>query len=470
MSGIYIDLADVDTTREVIARRAPRGVRNLILIAAAVLVAAVIALGFMPVQQTLTLNALVVAEVQPRVVTSSQAGVVSQVGAADGETVSAGQVVLALDSTDAQSQLTVLQQEEDSNTSDITNYQQLRQAAGGTTNPFDATTQPAFFYSLEQYWQNLAQAGDTVQQNKQTQSSTRSQAQTVLGQNQTALSSITSRINELNRLVSSIRSGASYSSSDSYAQALYQSWQAGRPSPGDGSGQSVSDYDTTFITQVMSTIADLNSQQTSYSTEVASLQNQLAQPVIDPTADPKAAVTANFMLQATTAEEQLRQQNATLVLQAMDLQSQIDHATIKAPIDGVVDLTTDWRVGDQVQSGQELFRITPSDSGVAIDAAVPATAVASVSQGQDVPCTVPNDPAGKAVAIICQVSHVADTYDTTQSGQLVYQVRLTVEPGSDLRGYGSTLPAGLPVTLTVTTSQSSALHWLGVKTGLINSE
>lgn len=474
MAGVYVNLDDIDTTREVLLSGPPRGVRNLILIAAAVLVAVTVMLGFLRVQQTQTVSGVAVAADQPRVITATAAGAVSFVGAANGEAVDAGQTILYLDTSNEQSQLTVLQQQEDQNKADIANYEQVRQAALAGTNPFDPATQATFYYLLVQYKQDLAQAADNAAQTSQQQSSTRNQAQAALNANQGALGGINGRISQLSALAQAIQTGSAYSSNDSYCQSLYQSWKAGLPDPGSAvpttaSGQSVQDYSATFITQIQSEIASLQSQQDSYSTQVAQLQSQLNQPVINPTQDPKAAVTANFMLSATSAEQQLQTNQATIALQAMSLQLQISQATIVAPIAGVLETASNWQVGDQVQSGQQVFQVVPA-SATFIQAMVPPSAIAAVSVGESIPCSVPDDPSGHAATISCHVDYVPSSFDATQNNQAFYGVRLSVAPGSNLAGYGSSLPAGLSVTLTIPVKQSSALRWLGEKIGLVKED
>lgn len=473
MANSYIDLKDIGTTREVLLTGPPHGVRNLILIAAAVLAAVTVGLGFWPLQQTQTAAGLVVAADQPRTVVAGEAGTVGQVGAADGATVEAGQTILALDVSNAEEQLAVLTQQRDGNAADITAYQQLRRAALTQGNPFDPVTQASFHYTLEQYRQNLAQAGDTTRQASQTQSASRSQAQAALDANQTALDGIDGRITQLSALAASVRDGSTYASADDYTEALYRSWQAGRPDPtasraATATGQSPEDYDAAFVAQVEGQVADLQAQRDSYSTQVAQLRSQLAQPVLDPSADPSAAVTAEFMLSASTAEQQLQTQQATLSLQVMNLRLQIDQAEIKAPVAGLLDAPAGWTVGDQVQAGQQVFRVVPP-SGRLIEAIVPASAVAAVATGQSIPCAVPDDPAGRPADLVCRVDHVPANYDTGPDGQPYYAVRLSVDTRSDLAGYGANLPTGLPVSLTIPVRTSSALRWLAEKIGLVQT-
>jgi len=275
-------------------------------------------------------------------VVAPQDGTIATIEATAGSTVDAGQTVLSLDVSNLQSQLTVLQQEQDQNTADLANYQKLRQAALAGNNPFDAVKQASFYYLLVQYRQNLAQAYSSTAQ---------------------------------------------------------------------------------------------------------------------------ASVTADFMLSATTAEQQLQAQQDALALQIIDLQHGIGQATITAPVAGVYEASFAWQAGDQVQAGQSLFQIIPP-SDTRIDALVPPNIVTAIAVGQSIPCTVPNDPAGHPADLTCQVEYVPASSDTTQNGQADYTVRLSVVPGSDLAGYGTGLPVGLPVSLTIPVDQLSALRWLGEKVGL----
>ena len=471
MANTYIDLDDVGTTREVMLANPPRVVRNLILIATGVLAALAVVLAFLPVQSTQSATGMVVAADQPRQVTAAQAGTVAVVNATDGDHVEAGQTVLSLDVSNAQQQLAVMQAQETQNDADIAAYQQLRQAATDGTNPFDPATQPSYYYALVQYRQNLAQAADTAKQNSQTQASTRAQAQAALTQNQAALTDTSNRIGQLNALVAAVQRGSSFSSADTYTQALYQSWQTGRPPAGtpDPGMQSQSDYDAAFVVQVEGQIQTLQQTQAQYSTQVAQLKSQLAQPDIDPSADPAAAVTASFMLSAATSEQQLQTDQANLTLQAMSLQLQIDQSDIKAPVSGVLDVQFDWQVGDQIQSGQTLFQVVPSTGGTVINAPIQASVIAAIGRGKDIPCTIPEDPAGNQVAISCRVDHLSSSYYSTQDGQLYYDVTLSLEPGANLAGYGGTLPAGLPVSLTIPVRQTSGMRWLGEKVGILKT-
>jgi len=471
MANSYINLEDIGTTREVLLRTPPRGVRNLILITGGVLVALAIVLAFLPVQQTQTAQGIVQGADQTRQVTAQASGTVATVYAVDGDVVTAGETILALDVSNAQEQLATLKAQDTQNQADIAAYEQLRAAASGTDNPFDPATQPSFYYSLVQYRQNLAQAADQATQNSASQTSSRAQAQAALTQNQSALNSTANRIAQLNALVAAIRSGTGYSSSDSYAQSLYNSWQSGRPSASvaAATGQSPSDYDASFIAQVETQISSMQTQQTSYSTQVAQLQSQLNQPVIDPTADPKAAVTANFMLQASTSEQQIQTQQVNIQLQEMSLELQIEQANIKAPVAGTLNSQVDYQPGDQLSAGQQLFQVVPTTGGTVIQAAIPASMIAAVSVGQSISCTVPDDPAGNAVKISCQVTQMSTSYYQTQDGQLFYDVKFGLEPGAELHGYGANLPAGLQVNITIPVHESSALRWLGQKVGLIKN-
>jgi|GEM_PF-6184370 len=471
MANTYIDLDDIGTTREVMLRTPPRGVRNLILIAAGVLIALGIVLAFLPVQTTQSAQGMVQGAEQMRQVSAPVAGTVKTVNANDGDRVTAGQTILALDVSNAQQQLAVLQAQDKQNAADIAAYEQLRKAASGTGNPFDPTTQPSFYYALVQYRQNLAQATDTATQNSASQTSSRAQAQAALGQNQTALSQTADRITQLNNLVAAIKGGASFSSTDQYAQSLYRSWQSGRPPAGaeQAGGQSPSDYDAAFVVQVETQITSLQQQQTSYSTQVATLKSQLAQPVINPSADPAAAATANFMMTAATNEQQIQTQQATIQLQEMTLQLQIDQANIKAPVSGSLDSQVNYQPGDQVSAGQALFQVVPSAGGTVIQAAVQAGSIAALAVGETVPCVVPDDPQGNAIKITCQVTQMSSGYYQTQDGQLYYDVRFGLDPGADLKGYGASLPAGLAVNITIPVHQSSGLRWLGEKIGFIKT-
>lgn len=467
MPGVLIDLSDVGTTREVLLSAPPRGVRNLIVVAAVVLVAVTVALGFLPVQQTQTINGLAVAVNQPRTVVATQVGMVGAVGAVDGATVEAGQSILTIDMSNAKEQLAVLQREQDQNTSDIAGYQQLRQAVLDGGNPFDPASQTSLHYSLVEYQQNLAQAADNAKQTMRQQTSTRNQAQAALAANQDALNGVGRRINQLSSLARSVRDGSAYSSTDDYCEALYRSWRAGRPNAGSTTiSESPQGYDAAFVAQVEGQIVELQAQHDSYSTQVAQLRSQLNQPVLDPAADPEAAITADFMLSVTSAEQQLQTEQAALTLQIMGLQLKIDQSDIVAPVAGVLETPFDWRVGDQVQAGQQVFRVVPP-STTRIEALVPPGAIAAIAVGRLVPCSVANDPAGRPAGVSCRVDAVPGTFETAQDGQMYYAVRLSVEPGSDLAGYGTELPAGLPVSLTIPVRQSSALRWIVEKIGLV---
>jgi multidrug resistance efflux pump len=233
--------------------------------------------------------------------------------------------------------------------------------------------------------------------------------------------------------------------------------------------QSQSDYDAAFIVQVESQITTLQQQQTSYSTQVATLNSQLDQPVIDPKADPAAAVTASFMLAACSNEQQIQTQQATIQLQEMSLQLTIDQANIKAPVAGTLDSQVNYEPGDQVSAGQALFQVVPSAWGTVIQAAVPASSIAALAVGETIPCAVPDDPSGNSVDIACAVTQISSGYYQTQDGQLYYDATFGIDPGADLEGYGDALPAGLPVNITIPVHESSGLRWLGEKVGLIKT-
>lgn len=466
MADTYIDLADIGTSREVMLSRPARGPRALIMLAAAVLVGAGVGLAFLPVQQTQAVTGQVAPANAGRTLTAAQAGTISLVGAADGDTVGAGATIIALDTSALEAQLAVLTQQQAAVTADLAGYQQLRTTAAGDTNPFDPVGQAVLYQTLNRYRQDLAQASRLTAQIRQAQTDTRTQAEAALGAGQSVLGEVTARIDALTALAASIRAGTAFVSGEDYAEALHHAWQAGRPDDIPGANAPArAGYDAAFAAAIDARVTDLQTQQTGSATHVAQMTSQLAAPVPDAATAPAAAVTANFLLSALTAEQGLLDRQATLSLQAMDLRGQVEAAAVTAPVAGVVKLLSDWQAGDQVQPGQELAQVVPAATATLVEAVIPADAAATLTAGQAIPCVIPEDPTGTTVPVRCVLDRLGAS-TTSATGQAHAEATLGLVAEKGVFGYGTSLPAGLPVTLTVTVREITGLTWLADKLGL----
>ena len=465
MADAYLSLADIGTSREVLLSRPPRASRALVVVLAVLLAGTGVGLAFLPVQQTQTITGAVVAEDGSRALVAGRTGAISVVGAADGDTVGAGQMIITLDASGAHAQLAVATQEQASVAADLAGYQQLRAAVPGSGNPFDPVSQPALFQAIDRYRQELSQAGRVAAQMPQRQAATRTQAQAVLDANQATLTTVTARLGALTALIGSIQGGTAFTAGDPYAQALSRSWQAARPD----AGPTRADYDAAFVTRLGAQVTDLQGLQTASATHAAQLTSQLGQPVVEAAADPAGAITADFLLAAATTEQQLLDHRATLALQAMDLQQQIDQAVIAAPIAGVVALTSDWQTGEVVQAGQDVARVVPPTSGIAVNALIPADVVAGLTPGQTIPCVIPHEPGGAFVPVHCRLDRLAADPTITAAGRLAHDATLRLTADGGLLGYGTSLPAGLSVTLTIPAQTTTGLRWLAWQLGLIET-
>jgi len=461
----YIDIADVGTTREVLSTEPPRGVRNLILTAAAILLALVIASGFLHIQQAERLPGMIVADESARTLSAVAAGIVASVPVGDGQSVAAGETVLTLDATDAQSRLKVLQDQEATAKSDLDNYGLLRRAVEDNVkdNPFDKVTQAKFYYALEQYWQQLRAAADTRTQQNNTQASTRDQAQAALTSSQASLDATNARIADLRALADAIRTGATYTSTDSYNQNLYMVWAQNRPESGTDA------YDANYLAQVQSQIAGAETQAESYKADIARLQAQVSAAGTGTTADGAAAVTAQFMLDIASSEQQLHQGLDQARLDEADASLAIEQATLTAPVSGIVEMARDWAPGDQVQAGTQIFTVVPSTKKTYAEVVVPSRLAPLMTAGQTIPCSLPVTVGTSAVTVRCTVERLSAAYQQDNNGQTYYTARLTVETTDPRKDLAQVALPGVSITTNLTIRQVSILRWLGEKIGFLET-
>jgi multidrug efflux pump subunit AcrA (membrane-fusion protein) len=474
VKGLYIDLADVGTTREVMANEPPRGVRILILASAAVLAVLTALLGWLPVQQARQLDGVIVADSPQRTVVAGRAGVVSAALVRTGGVVAPGQVLLRLDSAPEQRRLDGIRSEEQDIAAELEGKRQLRDAAKGEGNPFDSDRQPDLYYAMEQYRQRLRTAEDAVGRQERAESAARASAEAVLTQNESTLAKLASRRDALSALAASVRWGGAFSSADEYCLALQQSYMAGRPRPDAapllGGVQSTAEYDAAFLVQVESQINDLETQRAGYESEVARLRSELARPAGAAADDPAIAVQADFMLSLSVSEQQLHERQVSLALEAMAVELEIREADVVSPAAGVAELIEDWGAGDRVQVGQDLFHVVPPSGASSVRAAVPAALVPVLQVGQDLPCAIPDGVSGRSLDTNCRVDEVSAGYGTTQDNEIYYAARLRVSGGVGSREDSSQLlRTGLPVRVSVPVREVSALRWIGERIGLLES-
>ncbi len=464
MTMSFIDLADVGTTREAMLCEPPRGVRNLIVAAGVVVASLILAMGFLRVQQSETLTGLIVAEEPVRAQVAPVSAVVAEVLHFDGQTVEAGQTVVQFDAVIAEARLAVIRSEAVSVASDLNQYRRLRQAISADANPFDPVSEAYFYFKWEQYKQQLAQTRDTRAQQESAQISTRSTAQAVLDESRTSLAAITGRGAELMRLAQAIRTGTEYNTQDPYCAALHYSYQQGRPEIPS------TEYDATFLVRIEGQIADLGTQQSAYHTEIARLEAQLATPDLDPSADDTAYVTAQFALSITATEQELHQRQASLKMEAMSLELEINQLRLTTPVAGTIEFAGDWQSGDLVQAGQVVFSVVPPATRSFLEVTVPARVAPHLDVDLVLPCELPATIGKTPTDVQCQVERLSAAYQVDENGHVYYIAGLTIEPASTPTALQTqTIIPGMPMTITLPIRETTALRWLGEKIGFLEA-
>ncbi|MDR0990019.1 MAG: HlyD family secretion protein [Propionibacteriaceae bacterium] len=458
MSHTTLDIADIGTTREVLQTEPPRGARNFILVAAALIVAAMSLSLVLPVEAAETLAGTIAATNPVRTITAPATASIISVAANNGQVVNTGDPLVTLDTTTETSQLALVTSQLDTIAGQLANYAALRQAVDGSGNPFTADGPDARFYLLlEQHRAEVAQA----QTNQATTSQT---AQASLTTNQTTLANLGARQDELRRLTAAVRAGTDYSSADGYAQSLYDSFVAGQTAAINGTDTALaSQYGADFIVQVESQITDLDSQRAALTAEVQNLQAQVQQAK---TADSDLAATlrTQFLVTLLNQEEELRNSQSSLGLDATKLKLAIGNAQLTAPCDGIVDIATPINPGDLVATGQALLTIVPTVTTHQVEAAVPANLVPVITPGQTVNCSLPATTTTRKTELTCAVDTISTTYQTTEDGTPYYIAELTIQTDET----PLQLNSGAQVRVDVITRRISALRWLGEAMGLVS--
>ncbi|MDR1186562.1 MAG: HlyD family efflux transporter periplasmic adaptor subunit [Bifidobacteriaceae bacterium] len=474
MKAEYIDLADVGTTREVLASEPPRGVRAIVLaVAAAVAVVAVLS-GFLKIEETQSAVGAVTSDEPVRARTAVLSGTVERILARDGDTVGPGDAVVVLDTAHLEGRRSQITSEQRSNEESLDGYRRLREAANSHANPFDPGTEPVFHYELERYREELASAETAAENDYEASASTEAAARASLAASEASAAKLGGRAEELTRLAQAIRSGSVFSSADSYCQALHQSYKAGRPKPSADNADAVAAYDAEFVVQIETQIDATETQRAQYNTEVAALRAQLEATSSATATEPRSYVTAQFMLSISSAEQQLHQQQVDWSLEASSLDLEIAQATLAAPVAGVIDLTIDLREGDRVEAGQEVFQVVPQsgDGRTAAQVAMRAQMAANVAEGGEITCEMPEIPGFETGRARCWVDRIAAAARATDDGQAYYLVdlRLETRPAAQADGAAPAVLPGVPVNVTVTTRRITVLRWLGEKTGLVERQ
>jgi multidrug resistance efflux pump len=467
----YIDLTDVGTTREVLSSEPPRAVRAAVLAAAVVVAVVAVFLGFLKIEETQSAVGAVTSDEPVRAVMAASSGIVARVEAGDGATVAPGEAVVVLETDQLGDRRDQVASEQRRNEDTLEGYRRLRAAADLGTNPFDPAAESLFYYELEKYREELAKAEAAAQIDYETNVSSEVAARASLTASEASVAKLGKREEELNRLAQTIRSGTAFSSADSYCQALYQSYRAGRPKPGGDNAGVTAAYDADFIVQVETQIASVDAQRDEYGKEISALRAQLEATSTPTVSEPRSYVTAQFMLSISSAEQQLHQRQVELSLEASSLDFEIARATLAAPVAGVVDLTLSLREGDRVEAGQEVFLVVPEGGGsVRAQVAMRPEMAVNLAEGSEITCELPEIPGLGTNGTRCRVDRIAAAARATEEGQAYYVVDLRVETPAAARA-DSTAPSvvpGVPVTVTVATRQVTVLRWLGEKVGLVD--
>jgi hemolysin D len=164
--------------------------------------------------------------------------------------------------------------------------------------------------------------------------------------------------------------------------------------------------------------------------------------------------------------------------------AKLDHMTLRAPIDGIIQASSVTTVGQVVTSGEEIMRIVPEDAALEIECYLPNQDIGFVKEGQNAVVKIESFPFTRYGTINARVTRVArdaipqpeaeqtetnaaKTTRSTNSGtaqrmqNLVFPV--TLKPDTTLIGVDGTnipLQAGMATTVEIRTGSRRILEYI----------
>lgn len=161
-----------------------------------------------------------------------------------------------------------------------------------------------------------------------------------------------------------------------------------------------------------------------------------------------------------------------LKLTIQNLQSEIEKATVIAPISGVVNIKTEFAVGDFVPAGTSIMQILPSDesAGFLVKSYISNQDIAKIQKDMNAKYEIAAYPSSEYGAMTGTVDFISvDLKVSDEAGGAYYQIESTIEDGlKDSTGEKVDLKVGMLCETKIIVEQKSVLRYLLEKIKLVD--
>jgi HlyD family type I secretion membrane fusion protein len=191
--------------------------------------------------------------------------------------------------------------------------------------------------------------------------------------------------------------------------------------------------------------------------EAAELRGKLAENGIF-----RLQLTTKRQEEATTALRDLQFREIELVERQLALAETLSRLDVRAPLDGVIYNSQVFAVQSVVQAAQPILYIVPQDQSLVISARIEAMKIDEVSLGQEASLRFSAFDQRKTPPILGNVAKIsADTLRDEATGASFYAIEVVPRP-EDIAKLGAdhTLLPGMPVEVFLTTGQHTVLSYL----------
>ncbi|AMY71159.1 HlyD family type I secretion periplasmic adaptor subunit [Frigidibacter mobilis] len=149
-----------------------------------------------------------------------------------------------------------------------------------------------------------------------------------------------------------------------------------------------------------------------------------------------------------------------LVQQIVTYRARLERVQLRAPVDGLVHEMTATTLGGVIAPGETVAEIVPVSEGVEFDVRLDPGSIDQVHPGQEARLKFPAFDARTTPEIRGTVAGISpNTIEDERSGTSFYRVRIEVTPAELARLPEAPVP-GMPVEAYLTTGERSALSWL----------
>ncbi|TPN94155.1 HlyD family type I secretion periplasmic adaptor subunit [Mesorhizobium sp. B1-1-5] len=290
-----------------------------------------------------------------KVVQPLQTGNVTQILARNGERVATGQVVVELDATEARSQLDALVQQLAALRAEVERRKSAVDLVAEHKDGTTAISVPVLTWTEAIPDVIRAREQGILQKDLERLQSELASIESQIAQKASHARSITETISAQESLNQTLRDLSSM-------QETLVSKQAASKA------------------QWLDALQNLKTQQVTLTTELSERADDMSNIDVLRAEEVKArnAFQADYMQKLADAEKQADD----LAHKVRQAQSQLDHMTLRSPIDGIVQGSSVTTVGQVVTTGQELMRIVPAASMIDVEAYLPNEDVGFVHIGQ----------------------------------------------------------------------------------------